>query len=295
MEQSSQTVPARRQRRPWTEEDQRQAEEMQAQGATYGEIGRCLKRSYETVRNKLDPAMAQACLERNRAYRQQNREMVRERAREYYESHRAEIKEQRRQYHQANREKDSNRVRLYYEKNKEKVKEKQRHYRKANTDRIRHSASLYRKQNADKLKEERRLYRLRSIDKHRAYIANNREKVRERNRRHKAMRRSARRSALSPVTLVHKKERFDLFNNMCAYCGKVEGLSVDHVLALCLGGLDEPHNIAPACNRCNCSKNSRPVEDWYRRQSFFTEERWRKIQRHCPAAVAGQLPLAFVS
>lgn len=86
--------------------------------------------------------------------------------------------------------------------------------------------------------------------------------------------------------------RFSQFSDCCAYCGEKQLLTLDHVLALSRGGLHEASNIVPACLRCNCSKRAALVEVWYRRQPFFTEERWRKIQRHCPAAVAGQLPLA---
>jgi 5-methylcytosine-specific restriction endonuclease McrA len=87
--------------------------------------------------------------------------------------------------------------------------------------------------------------------------------------------------------------RYALFKGKCCYCGTGGKLEVDHVLPLSLGGLDDASNIAPACRRCNASKNASPVEAWYRRQPFFTEVRWRKIQRHCPAAVTGQLPLAL--
>jgi hypothetical protein len=70
---------------------------------------------------------------------------------------------------------------------------------------------------------------------------------------------------------------------------------VEHVLALTKGGLDEASNIIPSCNTCNCSKNNSPVGAWYNRQPFFAEARWRKIQRHCSAAVVGQLPLAMAA
>jgi 5-methylcytosine-specific restriction endonuclease McrA len=72
-------------------------------------------------------------------------------------------------------------------------------------------------------------------------------------------------------------------------------LTVEHVLALTKGGLDEAANIIPACTACNSSKNNSPIEDWYRQQPWFMDARWRKIQRHCSAAVVGQLPLALTA
>jgi hypothetical protein len=102
------------------------------------------------------------------------------------------------------------------------------------------------------------------------------------------------------VTHEQRQQRFAIWQDCCAYCGVPASnsrnigrrqLSVDHVLAIKHGGLDEPTNIVPACQTCNCSKNAKPVETWHRSQPFFTEARWRKIQRHCPSAVIGQLSI----
>jgi len=127
--------------------------------------------------------------------------------------------------------------------------------------------------------------------------------TRERSRRRKVRIRSARRQALQPVTRQQIDARFALWNHRCAFCGvdaaheQNKGrnrLTIEHVLALTKGGLDEASNILPSCLACNLGKHNAPVESWYRRQPFFTESRWRKIQRHCPAAVVGQLPLGLL-
>jgi hypothetical protein len=127
--------------------------------------------------------------------------------------------------------------------------------------------------------------------------------MRERSRKRKVRIRSARRQALQPVTRQQIDARFALWNYRCAFCGvdashqRNKGhdrLTIEHVLALIKGGLDEASNILPACLTCNLGKHNSPVEAWYHRQPFFTESRWQKIQRHCPAAVVGQLPLALL-
>jgi 5-methylcytosine-specific restriction endonuclease McrA len=149
-------------------------------------------------------------------------------------------------------------------------------------------------------------YRAHSVaysEHHRRWRKANPEKIREAARRHNARKRAARRAALHPVTRAQIDARFALWRNRCAFCGVDanhqrnhgrERLTVEHVLALTKGGLDEAANIIPACTACNSSKNNSPVETWYRCQPFFTEARWRKVQRHCPAAASGQLPLAMV-
>jgi 5-methylcytosine-specific restriction endonuclease McrA len=116
--------------------------------------------------------------------------------------------------------------------------------------------------------------------------------------------RAARRQALHPVTRAQIDARFAIWGNRCAFCGADathqrnhgrQRLTVEHVLALTKGGLDEASNIIPACTACNSSKNNSPIEDWYRQQEWFTETRWAKIRKHCPAAVVGQLPLALAA
>jgi 5-methylcytosine-specific restriction endonuclease McrA len=130
----------------------------------------------------------------------------------------------------------------------------------------------------------------------------NADVIRDCGRRRHALERSARQLALMPATRVDIDRRFALFSKRCAYCSVnashprnhgYQRLAEDHVIPLSLRGLDEAANIVPACHSCNSSKNDSIAESWYRRQPFFTEARWRKIQRHCPAAVAGQLPLAL--
>jgi len=72
-------------------------------------------------------------------------------------------------------------------------------------------------------------------------------------------------------------DRFAMFNNICAYCGTLDVLTVDHFVALSRGGKDEIFNIVPACRRCNCSKNDREAWDWYSNQSFFDWYAWNVI------------------
>jgi len=115
----------------------------------------------------------------------------------------------------------------------------------------------------------------------------------ETNRRRGAFRRAGRRNALVPLTRQQLQQRFSLFGNRCAYCGNSDRVSIDHVMPLSKGGLDEHSNIVPACKTCNSSKNSKDVESWYLAQPFFCPARWAKLQRHCGEQVCGQLSLAI--
>ena len=83
-----------------------------------------------------------------------------------------------------------------------------------------------------------------------------------------------------PVTPAMEAERKNLFGG-CCYCGSQRKLSLEHVVALTDGGLHVEENLLGACHSCNSSKGSRPVEMWYRSQSFFSEQRWQEITFAC--------------
>ena len=183
------------------------------------------------------------------------------------------------------------RGRSYYQLNADKICEKRRLYREFNPEKVRESEIRWRKANPDKV-----------LKNNQKWAKANPKKMRECCRRRDAKRRSARFRALQPVTRQEIDARFALWGNRCAFCGVDakhsrnaghDRLTVEHVLALTKNGLDEADNIMPACHSCNSSKHTSPVETWYRKQPFFTEARWRKICRHCPGAVIGQLPLAI--
>ncbi len=65
----------------------------------------------------------------------------------------------------------------------------------------------------------------------------------------------------------------------CAYCGaKSKKLTLDHVVAESKGGLKSRNNLVPACTRCNKSKGSKHLTDWYiATLPFYCEKRLQKI------------------
>jgi hypothetical protein len=268
----------RRKTRPWTAQDQIVAEVAAACGVSCREIGRALKRASNTVSERLNPSAAGSRLETARRRYSNNPETVREANRRWYQNNSEKVCKNRCVYRVNNPEKVQAANRRWYENNSEKARKNARAYREANPEKVR-EASL-------------------------RYYKGNRDKAREHVRRRKTLQRAARRQSIHPVTRQQIDARFALWQRRCAFCGVDathernhgrERLTVDHVLALTKGGLDEAGNILPACSTCNSSKHDSPVEDWYRQQPWFTDARWRKIQRHCPAAVVGQLPLALAA
>ena len=67
----------------------------------------------------------------------------------------------------------------------------------------------------------------------------------------------------------------------CAYCGKpLKRATIDHVVPIDSGGENTKNNIVPACLKCNSGKINHSLEEWYRKQSFYSEERESKIKAY---------------
>ena len=71
-----------------------------------------------------------------------------------------------------------------------------------------------------------------------------------------------------------------MLKNCCAYCGVYltpQNEHLEHIIPISVGGTNTPDNIVCSCAKCNLSKNARPMEEWYREQPFFSEERLQQI------------------
>ena len=258
---------------------------------------------------------------KRKEYRDANKERIRNQHRAYYLANRETVLLKNINWYYANKDRAAARRKAYYEANRENLLARAKEWHKANREHALAKQAAYRQANRDRINAQQRAKHKANPESKRvidhAYYQANKEKVlsnvkawrnanrnrrREICRQYSSRKRSANRRALSPVTRSVIDTRFALWRNRCAFCGVDakhprnaghDRLTVEHILALTQNGLDEADNIAPACHSCNCSKNNAPVEAWYRRQAFFTEARWRKICRHCPGAVIGQLPLAM--
>lgn len=73
------------------------------------------------------------------------------------------------------------------------------------------------------------------------------------------------------------------FYHCCAYCDSpFKQLTLDHVLAESKGGIDSWQNLVPACAKCNISKGSKNLTDWYTASlPFYSEKRLQRILDRC--------------
>jgi 5-methylcytosine-specific restriction endonuclease McrA len=100
---------------------------------------------------------------------------------------------------------------------------------------------------------------------------------REKTRRYKAKLKSV---LIVQVSKKDLRRQFALFGDCCAYCGKSESdeiLHIDHFISVSKGGTHVLGNLVPACKTCNFSKRNHHPEEWYKRQDFFDDKKWRLI------------------
>lgn len=67
------------------------------------------------------------------------------------------------------------------------------------------------------------------------------------------------------------------FDHKCAYCGKQDKLTFEHVVPFSKGGRFDRQNIIPACSACNASKNNLDFYDWFHNQAFYDKAREQRI------------------
>jgi hypothetical protein len=265
----------------WTPQAQSIAEVARACGVSYKEIGKVLGVGASTVTRHLIPGLIEKGREQTRRWHKTNPDATREQGRRYYHAHREARLNKNRLWREANSEKLDEYFRCYRETRREYYRERTRLWRENNPGAVKEANTKYyrlrRKTNPEALREYSR-------EINRRWRNANREKYRNHVRARHALRRAAGRRALVPLTVESKQQRFALFADCCAYCGSSNRITVDHVHPLKKGGLDTPSNIVPACLSCNSSKHTSPMEEWFRSQPFFSEDRWGALQRHCPSA-----------
>ena len=69
---------------------------------------------------------------------------------------------------------------------------------------------------------------------------------------------------------------YEAWNQRCGYCG-ADATSLDHIVPRFKYGSSNRHTLLPCCRRCNESKASAKMEEWYSKQDFFTQAKMDNI------------------
>ena len=139
-------------------------------------------------------------------------------------------------------------------------------YREENKEHILEYMKQYYEENKEQIVEYHKQY----------YEENPHIQFNERNKR-----RSKEENQGSGITKEQWLEMMIFFDFKCAYSGEKlnnkEVRTVDHIVALDNGGLNEIWNCIPMYRNYNSSKGVKDMLDWYRQQEYFSKERLNKI------------------
>lgn len=109
-----------------------------------------------------------------------------------------------------------------------------------------------------------------------AWGAANPEKVRLAKKLNKGKRRAKVKGNHVPSWVVRRL--FDLFERQCAYCRNSPAVHLDHIMPLAKGGEHKIENLAPACARCNQSKNARLPEEFEKVSGYNVQAVINKVK-----------------
>ena len=169
----------------------------------------------------------------------------------YAKEYRDNNKECYNNWYKDNKEKRSKQMSQYYKNNKEKRKEYGEQYYKNNKEEIKEHNKQWKKDNPEKV-----------------FNSHNKRRLKEEQGR--------------GITKEQWLEMMEFFEWRCAYSGEYLGgnsnnRSIDHIVPLSNGGLNEIWNCVPMLKSYNSSKNTKNMLEWYMKQDFYSEERLNKI------------------
>ena len=211
-----------------------------------------------------------------RVWREKNREYATRQQREYREKNIDRIKDRDKKYRNKNKEA----IKRYQDENKDIIRAYQKTYREKHREEHVQYAKDWCQRNKKRLRVVRKKYCEENEDKIKKYIKNWKQVNRNRVILHSAKRRNMKNNLPATLTAPTWEKIIKQFSFSCAYCGRSENIHQEHFIPLSRGGEYTKHNIIPACQSCNCSKQDKPFEEWYPEQPFYSKERERFIYEH---------------
>ena len=217
------------------------------------------------------------CKECESKYKKQWDENNKEYHKEYYKNNKEYIKECNKQWRENNKEYKKQ----WDENNKEYIKQYNKQWRENN-----HGYNKEWKENNKKhIKEYNKQWYEDNKEYHKEYYKKWNENNPEKSFNIRNKRRSKEENQGRGINELQWNECYKWFNWKCAYSGEklqknksTYGRTLDHIVALDNGGLNEPWNIVPMRKGYNSSKQDRiDSMTWYLEQEYFDIERLNKI------------------
>lgn len=157
-------------------------------------------------------------------------------------------------------ERNPNYDREYYKENKEKIQRKNAKYREGNPN--------YMREWYLKNKDRQDAYKRSWMQKNPEWGSDNKRKYRLRRPEIGAVVQSSRRAreygAIDTLTTTEYKDVLEAFGHACAFTGRTDNLSIDHVIPLSIPSVGNvKENVLPLNHSVNMSKGNRNLFSWY--------------------------------
>ena len=205
--------------------------------------------------------------EQKKQWYKDNKDKILEQKKQYHNDNKDKIAEQKKQWYKDNKDKIAEYKKQWYKDNKDKILEQQKQYHNDNKDKIAEYNKQYRNDNKDKIAEQKKQYRATPQGQTSAFNGRCRRRTKEQNQG-------------NGITKEQWLECMKFFNWKCAYSGQVlskDTRSLDHIIPLNNGGKHEIWNLVSMYKPYNSSKHDKDMEEWYKQQDFYSEERLQKI------------------
>ena len=136
----------------------------------------------------------------------------------------------------------------------------------------------YYENNKDKILKYKKKYYENNKDKLKKCRENNKDKYKEYNHKRRALKVGNGGSYTKSQWL----DTLEYFDYKCAYTGECikHNCHVEHIVPISKGGTSYIWNLVPSTASANLSKHNRDMEEWYREQEYFCEERLNKIYEY---------------
>ena len=235
----------------------------------------------------------------NKEYSENNKEAIAEYGKEYRKNNKELIAKNRREYYEDNKEHILEYHIRYREENSETIKEKNKEYYKENREHLLNYIRIYRKNNRKELSEKKKIYYEKrkedKKEKSKMYRENNKQAIaikynlylktpkgKEKIRRGAHKRKALKQQSGGSYTSSQWEECKQFFDNKCAYSGQpitLDNSHVEHIVPISKGGTSYIWNLCLSLNVINLSKHNSDMEEWYRKQKYFTEERLDRVYK----------------
>jgi 5-methylcytosine-specific restriction endonuclease McrA len=137
--------------------------------------------------------------------------------------------------------------------------ERARTFRERNREKRRLESRAWQEENRERMRAMCRDWYQRNREKRLAYDKEHRFE----RRFHRSKRRALEAAAPGEgLTVAQFREICEAQGGLCAYCGRLVKLTIDHVVPIAKGGAHDPSNVVGACLPCNQSKSTRSLDEF---------------------------------